>query len=86
MCKAKSGGGLGVKDIRAFNLSLLGKCRWRLLKGNSSLRRDVLVAKYEQDVRRTPLLSSLNPEGFASAWWKDIGLHGMSLGSDDDWW
>ncbi|GAU30019.1 hypothetical protein TSUD_161050 [Trifolium subterraneum] len=33
VCKPKSDGGLGVRDLRAVNLKLLGKWRWRLISG-----------------------------------------------------
>lgn len=30
VCKEKAEGGLGVKNLRAFNIALLGKWLWRL--------------------------------------------------------
>jgi hypothetical protein len=33
VCKSKRDGGLGVRDLRAVNLALLGKWRWRLISG-----------------------------------------------------
>lgn len=50
VCKPKSSGGLGVKDLRAFNLNLLSKWRWRLLANSSSIWTDVLVAKYGAEI------------------------------------
>ncbi|GAU21871.1 hypothetical protein TSUD_33680 [Trifolium subterraneum] len=46
VCKAKSKGGLGVRDVRLVNLSLLAKWRWRLLLPGRPLWQEVLVAKY----------------------------------------
>ncbi|GAU26541.1 hypothetical protein TSUD_361750 [Trifolium subterraneum] len=46
VCKTKRMGGLGVRDVRLVNLSLLAKWRWRLLLPGSSLWKEVLVAKY----------------------------------------
>lgn len=85
VCKPNDEGGLGVKDLRSFNLILLGKWRWRLLVGNSSIWQDVLVARYGQAVASTPVLSSLTIPSFASSWWKDICRMGMESGSWDDW-
>ncbi|KAK6125621.1 hypothetical protein DH2020_040636 [Rehmannia glutinosa] len=39
-------GGLGFKDLRIFNLAILGKQAWRLLTQPSSLLARVLQAKY----------------------------------------
>ncbi|GAU19692.1 hypothetical protein TSUD_78170 [Trifolium subterraneum] len=69
---AKKKGGLGVRDVRLVNLSLLAKWRWRLLQPGRPLWKDVIVAKYGEHIlhsvdwgeRRIPLS--------ASRWWKDI--------------
>lgn len=37
-------GGLGVKNISDFNLSLLCKWRWKILKGSDSLWYHILKA------------------------------------------
>lgn len=46
MCNSKSSSGLGVKDLRIFNLVLLSKWRWRILENVSSLWRDISSARY----------------------------------------
>jgi hypothetical protein len=46
VCKEKLKGGLGVRDVRLFNVSLLAKWRWRLLQPGGSLWKEVLVARY----------------------------------------
>lgn len=46
ICKPKSGGGLGVRDLRVVNISLLGKWRWRHLTSGNSFWRQFLVSKY----------------------------------------
>ncbi|XP_058760910.1 uncharacterized protein LOC131634280 [Vicia villosa] len=39
-------GGLGLKNISDFNMSLLNKWRWRILKGEDSLWFNLLKARY----------------------------------------
>jgi len=51
VCQNKRNGGLGVKDIRVMNVSLLAKWHWRLLGWEVALRKDVLSEKYGASVR-----------------------------------
>jgi len=46
VCKPKKDGGLGVRDVRAVNLSLLAKWKWRLLNDGEALWKEVLLEKY----------------------------------------
>lgn len=85
MSKPKIWGVLGIKDIRTFNLSLLGKWRWRFLVGNPSLLCGILVAKYVKEVTNTPMLAPLTRLRFASSWWKYISLLSSRSGSNGDW-
>lgn len=39
-------GGLGVKNLRAFNVALLDKWLWRIRVGGGILWHRVLLAKY----------------------------------------
>jgi hypothetical protein len=45
-CKATSKGGMGFKDLRAFNEALLAKQGWRLVTNPTSLVARILKAKY----------------------------------------
>ncbi|KAL1225298.1 putative mitochondrial protein [Cardamine amara subsp. amara] len=49
MCKSKSEGGLGFRDIEQFNLALLAKQAWRLLSEPQSLLSRLYKAKYYAD-------------------------------------
>ena len=48
LCNKKSEGGMGFgfKDLKAFNLALLAKQGWRILKSPNSLLHSVFKAKY----------------------------------------
>ncbi|MCI35538.1 ribonuclease H protein, partial [Trifolium medium] len=50
VCQDKKKGGLGVRDIRLVNISLLSKWHWRLLLPGRPLWKDVLVAKYGEQI------------------------------------
>ncbi|XP_021723977.1 uncharacterized protein LOC110691367 [Chenopodium quinoa] len=46
LCRPKSEGGLGFRDFKMFNWSLLGKQAWRLIMKPNSLLEQVLKGKY----------------------------------------
>ncbi|XP_060968595.1 uncharacterized mitochondrial protein AtMg00310-like [Cannabis sativa] len=46
LCKHKNNGGLNFKDLRQYNLALLGKKAWRLLVNESTLVSRVFKARY----------------------------------------
>lgn len=72
VCQQKKNGGLGVKDIRVMNVSLLAKWRWRLLDGERTLWKEVLNAKYGHCVGRLLERESMVWPRHASSWWKDV--------------
>ncbi|KAK5786023.1 hypothetical protein PVK06_040648 [Gossypium arboreum] len=49
LCKPKGMGGLGIRDVKLFNLALLGRQVWRLLNNTDSLCFKVLSSKYFPD-------------------------------------
>uniref|UniRef100_A0A803NJC2 RNase H type-1 domain-containing protein n=1 Tax=Cannabis sativa TaxID=3483 RepID=A0A803NJC2_CANSA len=46
LCKHKSNGDLGFKDLRDYNIALLGKQAWRLLVNDNALISKVFKARY----------------------------------------
>ncbi|KAK2449806.1 hypothetical protein QL285_008962 [Trifolium repens] len=50
ICRTKKEGGLGIKDLRLMNKSLLAKWRWKLLSEEDELWKRVVVAKYGPNV------------------------------------
>lgn len=46
LCTPKAEGGMGFKDLKAFNLALIAKHGWQILTNPNSLSHEVLKAKY----------------------------------------
>jgi hypothetical protein len=72
VCKAKNKGGLGVRDVRLVNLSLLTKWRWRILQSGRPLWKEVLVANYGDHILHRVDWSDFRTPTYVSHWWKDI--------------
>jgi hypothetical protein len=72
VCKEKCHGGLGVRDARIVNFSLLAKWRWRLLQPGLPLWKEVLIAKYGNHIAHHEDLSNRSIPASSSSWWKDI--------------
>jgi len=68
VCLPKEQGGLGVKDITSFNISLLGKWKWDLLQNQGETWTRVLEAKYGgwRSLDGPLRVSS------ESLWWRDL--------------
>jgi len=49
MCLPKEVGGLGVRRLHEFNISLLGKWWWRMLVDRDGLWYRVLKARYREE-------------------------------------
>jgi len=59
----KENGGLGVKKLKEFNISLMGKWVWRVLEERESLWSLVLCAKYgEEGGRGLDLVVTSKPD------------------------
>jgi hypothetical protein len=83
VCRPKSSGGLGVKDIRVVNISLLSKWRWRLLTNDGSMWKEVIKGKYGDALIGRVDLGEASKPWFASTWWKDICSIGTNI--DFNW-
>jgi ribonuclease HI len=65
LTRAKKEGGLGFKDLHAFNLAMLAKQGWRLLTNPESLSAKVMKAKYYPN---SSLLQAEEMSGISYAW------------------
>jgi hypothetical protein len=72
VCHPRNKGGLGVRDVKLGNLSLLAKWKWRLLHEDHSLWRRVLVDKYGDHVGGLMYGEVGRWPRFASLWWKNL--------------
>jgi len=72
VCQPKAKGGLGLRDIKLVNFSLLAKWRWKLINENGYLWWKVLVDKYEERVGGVGGESGESWPSYAFIWWKDV--------------
>ncbi|GAU31392.1 hypothetical protein TSUD_19380 [Trifolium subterraneum] len=80
ICLRKEGGGLGVRQMREFNLALLGKWCWRMLVGREGLWFRVLVARYGMERGR---IRDGGRRG--STWWREIACIQSSSELGSSW-
>jgi hypothetical protein len=64
VCNSKEIGGLGVRDLRVFNIALLGKWWWRIRNEKESLWYKVLEQKYGNSLEER--------NKCRSSWWRDL--------------
>jgi hypothetical protein len=72
VCKPKKEGGLGVRDLRLTNLSLLAKWRWKLLQPEEEFWKSIVSAKYGNGVVGVCNLGEEQLPRSASSWWYNI--------------
>ncbi|WJX46635.1 beta-amyrin 28-monooxygenase [Trifolium repens] len=81
ICRSKKEGGLGIRDLRVVNLSLLAKWRWKLLTNEDEVWKNVMVAKYGEHVLGNVRLEAISDGVPCSTWWKDL----CCLDSHGEW-
>nr|KYP58785.1 Putative ribonuclease H protein At1g65750 family [Cajanus cajan] len=68
ICRPKQNGGLGIKNIKLFNESLLGKWRWNLFHQQGKLWANILKSKYGG----WEILGGAEDGHNESIWWRDL--------------
>jgi hypothetical protein len=74
ICRPKKEGGLGVRDLRLVNISLLAKWKWKLLSRDIELWKEMIVARYGIDVLGKRSLGEIDVTRLGSTWWRDLCL------------
>ncbi|GKV25499.1 hypothetical protein SLEP1_g34934 [Rubroshorea leprosula] len=84
VCRSKLDGGLGVKDLRKFNLALLGKWWSRLAEGEEGLLYRIIREKYGSSGSNwLNWIEEDNQKG--SLWWRDVCRLDYSCTSTVGW-
>lgn len=74
ICTPKDKGGLGIKNLEAFNTDLLTKWRWRVLvEGGNPLWKEVLIERFGL-TGRWPRMEYKRGWNKHSIWWRDLCL------------
>ena len=68
MCLPKEKGSLGIKDIKTFNIALLGKWRWDLFQHHGELWARILDSKYGG----WRCMAEGTRDSNESIWWQDL--------------
>ncbi|GAU47144.1 hypothetical protein TSUD_379210 [Trifolium subterraneum] len=72
VCLPKVKGGLGVKDLKLFNLALLSKWKWRCIVDNDVLWYDLSRFRYEESFGNLLSWEVHKSRSKDSIWWRDI--------------
>ncbi|GAU27881.1 hypothetical protein TSUD_159750 [Trifolium subterraneum] len=82
VCRPKKEGGLGVKDLRIMNISLLAKWKWRLLSEGEAIWKNIIRERYGGGERGVGWMSKVRVSSKASPWWNDLMTIGVVAGVD----
>jgi hypothetical protein len=72
VCQPRGKGGLGVRDVKLMNMSLLAKWKWRILQEEQPLWKKVLVEKYGDHVSGLVPCVELRWPRYTSLWWRNL--------------
>ncbi|CAL5209339.1 unnamed protein product [Lathyrus oleraceus] len=75
ICLRTEEGGLGVKNVEWFNLSLMSKWGWRFLNDKQAIWFNLLQFRYVSGLQSLCDVVSKSALSNYSLWWRDIRLH-----------
>lgn len=76
VCKNKKLDDFGIKSIEEFNLTLLTKWKWKILREEKSLWKRVLKARYGGVEHQLLMEQRCNLKRSSSNWWEDLCIIG----------
>nr|KYP61726.1 Putative ribonuclease H protein At1g65750 family [Cajanus cajan] len=80
VCKGKEHGGLGILDLRAFNLAILEKWRWHLLVEKGRFWHKVVTSIYGEGC-----FQGVGDKVQSSKWWVDLWTIDFAPYASFDW-
>lgn len=83
LCKNKKEGGLGIKNLQAFNKALLCKWIWRYLKKDNKLWKRVLSSRHGVPLWKSRGVREVGGGGGRTGWWKRVS--GLVEGGEGVW-
>ncbi|MCH90431.1 ribonuclease H protein, partial [Trifolium medium] len=72
VCLPKKRGGLGIKDLKLFNLALLCKWKWRCITDNEAMWFDLLQFRYGHNISSLMHHENNYVGRNDSLWWRDL--------------
>ncbi|GKV09171.1 hypothetical protein SLEP1_g20713 [Rubroshorea leprosula] len=84
VCKKKEERGLGVRDLRIFNLALMGKWWGWLVESGEGMWKKIIVEKYGKRGGHWQDWIVEN-RGVGSAWWRDVCDINIMNGDSNGW-
>lgn len=79
VCTPKCKGGLGIKNLEEFNITLLSKWRWRfLVENDDAMWKKVLTHRYGLTIPWANIEELNRRLKGSSIWWRDL----IGLGAD----
>ncbi|GAU50808.1 hypothetical protein TSUD_288340 [Trifolium subterraneum] len=81
ICRPKDEARLGIRDRRLVNISLLAKWRWKLLSHETDVWKEVVIARYGNDVIGKRTFGVVDVPRNVSNRWRDL----CHLDGDSNW-
>ncbi|MCH93938.1 putative ribonuclease H protein, partial [Trifolium medium] len=85
ICLSKNLGGLGIKNLEAFNISFLSEWKWRFLVDANSIWYDLLTCRYGNLCEAVTGADTGSAKNQQSLWWRNLVALSYSVHNQSDW-